>query len=185
MGFFFFGLAIILLVSMGMYNYLIGKKNQVENVFSSVDVILKQRYDIIPNLVATAKAYMTHERETLEKIAQWRSQALKGDLDTNTKMQLDGKISQALGGVMVAVENYPELKANENFLHLQYTLNELEENIAAARRAYNRSVTDYNNALEMFPTNIMAGFMELKPGELFEAPQNDRVNVDVSSLLKR
>ena len=100
-------------------------------------------------------------------------------------MELDTKISKALSGSMVAVENYPDLKANENFLHLQHTLNELEEHIAAARRAYNQSVTDYNNAIEMFPTNIMAGFMHLTRKNVFETPENERSNVDVNNLFNR
>ena len=182
---FFAGLGIFALVCMGMYNYLIGKKNQVDNIFASLDAVLKQRYDLIPNLVATAKEYMTHERETLEKISELRSQAIKSDLDPNAKMQLDTKMSKALGGLMVAVENYPDLKANENFLHLQHTLSELEEHIAAARRAYNQSVTDYNNAIEMFPTNIMAGFMHLTRKNVFELAENERSNVDVNNLFNR
>jgi LemA protein len=100
-------------------------------------------------------------------------------------MALDSQLSQALGGLMVAVENYPTLKANENFLHLQHTLNELEEQIAAARRAYNQSVTDYNNAIEMFPTNIMAGFMHLTRRPLIAITTSERRNVDVDHLFKK
>ena len=185
MGIFFIIVGVIGLACILMYNSLISKKNQIDNIFGSVDAVLKQRYDLIPNLVATAKEYMTHERETLEKITALRSQAMSGNLDTNTKMELDTKISKALGGLMVAVENYPDLKANENFLHLQHTLNELEEHIAAARRAYNQSVTDYNNAIEMFPTNIMAGFMHLTRKNVFETPENERSNVDVNNLFNR
>ncbi|KIM09859.1 MAG: LemA family protein [Sulfurovum sp. FS06-10] len=168
-----------------MYNYLIGKKNQVDNIFASVDAVLKQRYDLLPNLVATVKEYMTHERETLEKITELRAKALQGGLDASSKMALDSQLSQALGGLMVAVENYPNLKANENFLHLQHTLNELEEQIAAARRAYNQSVTDYNNAIEMFPTNIMAGFMRLTRRPLIAIMTSERRSVDVDHLFKK
>ena len=182
---FLIGAGIVVVVMVLMYNYLVGKKNQVDNIFGSVDAVLKQRYDLIPNLVATAKEYMTHERETLEKITELRSQALKQGLDTDTKMNLDAKVSQALGGLMVAVENYPNLKANENFLHLQHTLNELEEHIAAARRAYNQSVTDFNNAIEMFPTNLMAGFMHLERKHVFATPVQERQNVDVNHLFKK
>jgi LemA protein len=175
----------IALVAVLMYNSLIGKKNQVDNIFASVDAVLKQRYDLIPNLVASVKEYMTHERETLEKITDLRSQALRGGLDSDAKMTLDLKLSQALGGLMVAVENYPNLKANENFLHLQHTLNEIEEQIAAARRAYNQSVTDYNNAIEMFPTNFMAGFMHLTRKTVFSVPASERRSVDVDNLFKK
>ena len=90
-----------------------------------------------------------------------------------------------LGNLMVAVENYPTLKANENFLHLQGTLNEIEEQISAARRAYNQSVTDYNNAIQMFPTNFMAGFMKLEQKELFSVPSSERQNVDVKNLFQK
>lgn len=176
---------VMVLAMVLMYNSLIGKKNQVDNIFASVDAVLKQRYDLIPNLVAAVQEYMTHERETLEKITELRSQALKGGLDADAKMALDTKLSQALGGLMVAVENYPNLKANENFLHLQHTLSELEEQIAAARRAYNQSVTDYNNAIEMFPTNLMAGFMHLSRKHVFATPSSERRNVDVNNLFKK
>lgn len=175
----------IALFAVLMYNSLIGKKNQVDNIFASVDAVLKQRYDLIPNLVASVQEYMTHERETLEKITALRSDALKGNLDTESKMALDAKLSAALGGLMVAVENYPNLKANENFLHLQHTLSELEEQISAARRAYNQSVTDYNNAIEMFPTNFMAGFMKLTRKNVFATPISERRNVDVDNLFKK
>jgi len=175
----------IALVAVLMYNSLVGKKNQVDNIFASVDAVLKQRYDLIPNLVASVKEYMTHERETLEKITDLRSQALRWGLDSDAKMALDLKLSQALGGLMVAVENYPNLKANENFLHLQHTLNEIEEQIAAARRAYNQSVTDYNNAIEMFPTNFMAGFMHLTRKTVFSVPASERRSVDVDNLFKK
>ena len=175
----------IALVAVLMYNSLVGKKNQVDNIFASVDAVLKQRYDLIPNLVSSVREYMTHERETLEKITDLRSKALQGGLDNDAKMAIDAKLSAALGGLMVAVENYPNLKANENFLHLQHTLSELEEQISAARRAYNQSVTDYNNAIEMFPTNIMAGFMKLTRKQVFAAPTRERQNVDVDNLFKK
>ena len=175
----------IALIAVLMYNSLVAKKNQVDNIFASVDAVLKQRYDLIPNLVASVKEYMTHERETLEKITALRSQALKSGLDSDAKMALDAKLSEAIGGLMVAVENYPTLKANENFLHLQHTMSELEEQIAAARRAYNQSITDYNNAIEMFPTNFMAGFMGLTRKNVFAIPQSERRNVDVDHLFKK
>lgn len=168
-----------------MYNSLIAKKNQVDNIFASVDAVLKQRYDLLPNLIATLKEYMSHERETLESITSLRTQALKSGLDSESKMALDTQFSKMLGGLMVAVENYPDLKANQSFLHLQHTLNELEEQISAARRAYNQSVTDFNNALEMFPTNLMAGFMHLRPKHLFTTPTKERQSVDVSNLFKK
>ena len=145
---------------------------------------MKKRYDLLPNLVASVKEYMVHERITLEKITELRTKALGGNLDNATKIALEKQLSSMLGNLMVAVENYPTLKANENFLHLQGTLNELEEQISAARRAYNQSVTDYNNAIEMFPTNFMANLMKLERKEVFSVPSSERANVDVKNLFK-
>lgn len=176
---------VILLIIVFMYNTLISKKNQVENIFAGLDAILKKRYDLLPNLVVSVQEYMVHERITLEKITELRTQALKDNLDNSTKIALEKQLSSMLGNLMVAVENYPTLKANENFLHLQGTLNELEEQISAARRAYNQSVTDYNNAIEMFPTNFMASFMKYDRKEVFSVPANERQNVDVKNLFQK
>lgn len=175
---------LILLSIVFMYNTLISKKNQVENIFAGLDAILKKRYDLLPNLVASVKEYMVHERITLEKITELRTKALGENLDNATKIALEKQLSSMLGNLMVAVENYPTLKANENFLHLQGTLNELEEQISAARRAYNQSVTDYNNAIEMFPTNFMANLMKLERKEVFSVPSSERANVDVKNLFQ-
>lgn len=176
---------LILLIIVFMYNTLISKKNQVENIFAGLDAILKKRYDLLPNLVASVKEYMVHERITLEKITELRTQTLKDNLNNSTKIALEKQLSSMLSNLMVAVENYPTLKANENFLHLQGTLNELEEQISAARRAYNQSVTDYNNAIEMFPTNFMASFMKYDRKEVFSVPANERQNVDVKNLFQK
>lgn len=174
------GLVIVL-----MYNALISKKNQVDNIFAGVDAVLKKRYALLPNLISSLQEYMIHEKTTLEKITQLRSQAMQSGLDNEAKMKLDNQFSQMLGGLMVSVENYPTLKANENFLHLQHTLNELEEQISAARRAYNQSVTDYHNAIEMFPTNMMASLMHLEHKMLFTIIQSERQNVDVKNLFQK
>lgn len=176
---------VIILAIVFMYNTLISKKNQVENIFAGLDAILKKRYDLLPNLVASVKEYMVHEQSTLEKITELRSKALQSNLNSGEKLALDKQLSQMLGGLMVAVENYPTLKANENFLHLQATLNELEEQISAARRAFNQSVTDYNNAIEMFPTNLLANFMKLERKNVFSAPVAERENVDVKNLFQK
>ncbi|WP_200762917.1 LemA family protein [Nitrosophilus alvini] len=168
-----------------MYNFLIARKNQVANIFGSIDALLKKRYDLIPNLVASVKEYMKHEKEILEKITQLRSRAIKSDLLEDEKLEIDKEITDMLHAVLVSVENYPELKANENVLHLQAALNEIEEQISAARRAYNQAVTDYNNAIEMFPTNIIAGFLGYRPKKIFEADNRSRKNVDVKELFDR
>ncbi|MCD6190367.1 MAG: LemA family protein, partial [Sulfurimonas sp.] len=139
-----------------MYNSLVSKKNQVENIFASVDTQLKKRYDLIPNLVASVSKYMEHEKSLLTEVTKLRAEANKPNISDEHKIALDAKVTSALGSIMIAVENYPDLKANENVMHLQRSLNEVEEQIAASRRAYNQAVTDYNNAIEMIPTNMMA-----------------------------
>ena len=175
-------IAAVILIPVILYNSLVGKKNQVTNVFASIDTLLKKRYDLIPNLISTVKTYMEHERGTLTEITELRAKATSGQLSDDDKVELDNKISKALGGIMIAVENYPDLKANQNFLQLQGSLNEIEEQISAARRAYNASVTDYNNAIEMFPTNILASMMNYKLKKVFEIAETERKNVDVKGL---
>ena len=174
--------AVVVIVLVLMYNSLVSKKNQVENIFSSVDTILKKRYDLIPNLVASVSKYMDHEKSLLSEVTKLRSEANKPNISDNHKIALDAKLSSALGSIMVAVENYPELKANENVMHLQHSLNEVEEQISAARRAYNQAVTDYNNAIEMIPTNFMASIMNYKRKNVFEITVAERKNVDVKKL---
>ena len=175
-------LAILLVL---MYNSLVAKKNQVENIFASVDTLLKKRYDLIPNLVASVSKYMEHEKSILEDVTNLRAQANKANLSDTQKMDLDKKMSAALGSIMIAVENYPELKANENVLHLQHSLNEVEAQISAARRAYNQAVTDYNNASEQIPTNIMASMMNYQRKDVFEISDNERKNVNVKELFNQ
>ena len=161
-------LFIILLVV--LYNTLVSKKNQVSNVFASIDALLKKRYDLVPNLVATVQTYMKHEKSTLTEITELRARAVSGKISNNENIALDNQIARALGGIMVAVENYPDLKSNQNFLQLQASLNEIEEQISAARRAYNAAVTSYNNAIEMFPTNILASMMGYKEKSFLKFP---------------
>jgi len=165
-----------------MYNSLVSKKNQVENIFASVDTQLKKRYDLIPNLVASVSKYMEHEKSLLTEITKLRAEANKPNISNEHKIALDAKVTSALGSIMIAVENYPDLKANENVMHLQRSLNEVEEQIAASRRAYNQAVTDYNNAIEMIPTNMMASAMNYKRKEVFEISEGERKNVNVKEL---
>ena len=172
----------IALILILMYNSLVAKKNQVKNIFGSVDTQLKKRYDLIPNLVASVSKYMKHERSLLNEITKLRSQANKPDISDKDKISLDAKVSSALGSIMIAVENYPELKANENIMHLQSTLNEVEEQISAARRAYNQAVTDYNNAIEMIPTNFLAKAMAYRKKEVFEIVEAQRKNINIKEL---
>jgi LemA protein len=167
-----------------MYNSLIGKKNQVDNIFASVDTILKKRFDLIPNLVASVEKYMNHEKEILTKVTQLRAQAMQGGLSDEEKISLDSQLTDALKSINIAMEAYPDLKANQNVIHLQQSLNEIEEQISAARRAYNQSVTDLHNAIEMFPTNIIANFMGLEHRALFVIGSKERENVNISAMFK-
>ncbi len=178
-------LVILVLAAALLYNSLVGKKNQVKNVFASIDTLLKKRYDLIPNLIATVQTYMKHERETLTEITEMRAKAVSGGLSDDERVTLDNKITKALGGIMVAVENYPDLKANQNFLQLQRSMNEVEEQISAARRAYNATVTDYNNAVEMFPTNMMASIMSYKLKQVFEIAEKERQNINARELFNQ
>ncbi len=167
-------LIIILLVPVAMYNSLIAKRNQVRNIFATTDALLKKRFDLIPNLVTTVKGYADHERRLLEDITRARANRNWDQISDDEKIVMDNALRKAVGGVMLAVENYPDLKASVNFLHLQRTLNELEEQISAARRAYNASVMDYNNAVEMFPTNIIAAMGNFQRKNFFEIPETER-----------
>ena len=165
-----------------MYNSLVSKKNQVENIFASVDTQLKKRYDLIPNLVASVSKYMEHEKSILENVTKLRSDASKPHISDKEKIALDAEVTSSLGSIMIAVENYPDLKASENVQHLQHSLNEVEEQISAARRAYNQAVTDYNNAIEMIPTNFLASFMNYVKKDLFFINETQRKNVNVKEL---
>lgn len=173
---------LFLLIVISVFNSLTNKKNQVANAFGTIDVQLKNRYDLIPNLVATVQQYAAHEKELLSKITDLRTKAMQQNITPEDRVNLDNQISSALSGLMVAVENYPDLKASQNFIDLQRALNEVESQIAAARRAYNAAVTDYNNAIEMFPGNLMAGMMLLKSKQVFTATETERGNVNVKNL---
>jgi len=176
---------VLTVIAILIYNSLIGKKNQVENIFAGVDTVLKKRFDLIPNLVASVSQYMEHEKSTLEKVTELRAQAMKPGISDEQKINLDAKLTTALGAINIAMEAYPDLKANENVMHLQRSLNEIEEQISAARRAYNQAVTDLNNAIEMFPTNIVAGWMNLQRKAVFEITVSERQNVDVGALFNK
>ena len=177
------GAAVLLvLIIVGMYNTLIRKRNEVDNAFGGMDVQLKKRYDLIPNLVATVQQYASHEKELLEKVTQLRSKVTDRQMTSDEKVELDNQISGAMRGIMVAVENYPDLKASDNFMNLQRTLNEVESQISAARRTYNAVITDYNNAIQVFTKSIIASMMGLKRKEVFVIPEIERQNVNVKNL---
>jgi LemA protein len=172
----------VLLFGIGIYNSLINKKNQVTNAFSAIDVMLKKRFDLLPNLVETVKQYMQYEGDTLTKITELRNKALGSDATEGDKLALDSQIGAAVKGLMVSVENYPDLKANQNFLNLQSTWTESEEQIAAARRNYNATVTTYNNAVMMFPGNMFAGMLGYQTMPVLETAAEERENVNAKEL---
>jgi len=175
-------LAIVLVVVL-MYNSLVGKRNQVDNIFGTMDAMLKKRWDLVPNLSAAVKGYAQHEHELLETITAERTRRQPEHLGNDQKVAFDNQVSQALSQAFLAVENYPDLKASQNFLHLQRTLVELEEQISAARRAFNAAVTDYNDAVDMFPTNVLASAFGFQRKELFTIAALERVPVKVSEHL--
>ena len=160
---------IVVLVAwlIGMYNGLVGLRNRVKNAWSQIDVQLKRRHDLIPNLVETAKGYVKHERETLETITKARARAMDaGSVGEKSKAETD--LSGALGRFMLVVENYPDLKANQNFLALQEELSSTENKIAFSRQSYNDAVLFYNNKIQMFPSNIIATTFNFVREEFFE-----------------
>ena len=164
---------IIALILISMYNNLVKLRNNRENAFANIDVQLKQRYDLVPQLVATVKGYATHERELLEKITAARSACMNATT-INDRVQADNALASALSGLRVAVEAYPDLKANQNFLQLQNELSDIENKLASVRRFFNSATKELNNAVQSFPSNIIAGMFGFKTEPMFEIPASDR-----------
>lgn len=175
-------IGLFFLIGIFFYNSLIGKKNQVTNAFSAIDVMLKKRFDLIPNLVEVVKQYTTYEQGTLTKIVELRSKAVSGNISDVEKATIDTQLSSSIKGLMLNVESYPDLKANTNFINLQTTWTESEEQIAAARRTYNSAITDYNNAIMMFPGSMFAGMLNFQPMSVLETAQEERKNVSAKDL---
>ena len=164
--------AVILVVSfITMYNGLVKLRNNRENAFANIDVQLKQRYDLVPQLVNTIKGYATHEKETLEKVTAARAAAMNATT-VDEKVAADKALSGALAGLRVSLEAYPELKANENFLQLQNELADIENKLSAARRFFNSATREFNNACEVFPSNIIAGMFNFKRAPMYEATES-------------
>ncbi len=167
------GLLMVVFYVINTYNVLVGLRNQVKNAWSQIDVQLKRRHDLIPNLIETAKGYMKHERETLEAIVNARSQAMSSQ-SVGDKAKAEGMLSDAVSKFFVVVENYPDLKANQNFLALQEELTSTENKIAFARQAYNDQALFFNNKIEMFPSNIVAGMMNFTKQLFFQIQEAER-----------
>ncbi|MBL7724998.1 MAG: LemA family protein [Chitinophagaceae bacterium] len=150
------GILVLLVIwVIGLYNGLVRLRNRRQNAFADIDVQLRQRHDLVPQLVETVKGYATHERELLTKITEARSAAMSATT-IDGKIVAEQQLSNALAGLKVQVEAYPDLKANQNFLHLQEELSDIENKLAASRRFFNGATTEYNNAVESFPSNLIA-----------------------------
>ena len=160
-------LVLVVFYVIGLYNGLIRLRNQVQNAWSQIDVQLKRRHDLIPNLIETVRGYMKHERETLESVTKARADAMSAQT-VGDKSKAEGILGGALGQLRVAVEAYPDLKANQNFLSLQEELSSTENKISFSRQNYNDQVLFYNNKIQMFPSNIVAGMFNFQKGEFFQ-----------------
>ncbi len=166
--------AILMLFVVTVYNRLVRLRNGVENAFASIDVQLKQRCDLVPKVVDAMRAYMTHERGTLDELTSLREQASAAGASAETRVALDAQMSGLVRGLMVRAEAYPDLKASETVTVLQRSLNEVESQIAAARRTYNAAVPGFNPAPEVFPATLPAGMFGFSRKPLFEATADDR-----------
>jgi len=176
-------IVIIVLWFIVTYNGFVAKNNRVKQTESSISVMLKQRNDMIPNLVAAVQTYMGHENSTLVRIAELRAQMQQTN-NEQEQMQLGTEMSKKLADIKVAVENYPELKADKQFLKLEDSIEEMEYQLQAARRTFNAAAVDFNNAVQMFPSSIIASMKNYKLYDLITIPESETVNVDVKSLFK-
>ncbi len=181
-------IAVLLLVFLyPMYVRLIQLKNKTKEAMSGIDVQLKKRYDLIPNILTIAQKYMEHERGLFDEITRLRSAAASIKSDANTigeKINLDNQISSKMGQLMVNVENYPQLKADGTMMQAMQTYSEVEEHIAAARRFYNSAVNELNNAVEIFPSSLIAGMIGISSYPFFETDEQSRQSVSASDYLK-
>ena len=174
------GIALILIF---FYNILVKLRNNRINAFANIDVQLKQRFDLIPQLVATVKGYATHEKELLQRVTEARSAAM-GAQTINDKVQADNQLSAALSGLKVSLEAYPDLKANQNFLQLQGEISDIENKLAASRRYFNSATRELNNAVQTFPGNIIAGMFGFHAEPMFEVPQEQRAQLEKAPEIK-
>ncbi|MDP6294120.1 MAG: LemA family protein [Candidatus Woesearchaeota archaeon] len=171
-------LGIIILAVIFLYNSLIRLKNEIKNSLAQIDVQLKRRHDLIPNLINTVKGYAKHEKNLLTEITKERTAVMKA-ATMGAKAQASSKLSNALGSLMVQVENYPQLKANENFLQLQEELTGTENKISYSRQHYNDVVMTFNNKIQVFPNNLIANSLGFKQAETFEVDEAEKKNVKV------
>ncbi len=173
------GVAVLIVILILMYNGLVQSRNQVKNAFAQIDVQLKRRNDLIPNLVEAVKGYMKHEKTLLENITKARASMLQATT-MEAKAKSSNMLSDTLKSLFAVSENYPQLKANENFMQLQEEISGTESKIAYARQFYNDSVMNYNNQIQSFPSSTIAGMFNFQPEKSFEATGEERKNVKVS-----
>lgn len=171
-----FALLVIWLVT--MYNSLVTKRNRVKEAYSQIDVQLKRRSSLIPNLVETVKGYAKHEREVLEEVTKART-ALMGASGPKAQAAANDMLSNALKSLFAVAENYPNLKASDNFKQLQDELSDTETKVAASRQFYNTNVLDYNTALQTLPTSVLAGVFGFQPEQFFQASEEEKMDVQV------
>ena len=177
-------IAVILVVGViSIYNNLVALRNNRENAFANIDVQLKQRYDLIPNLVNTVKGYTEHEKGVLERVTAARTAAM-GATSLNDKIQAENALSSALAGLKVSVEAYPDLKANQNFLELQTELADIENKLAAVRRFFNSATKELNTGVQSFPAVLFAGMFGFHQEPMFEVPQEERAAVQKAPEVK-
>lgn len=175
--------AILALIVAGIYNSLVRLRNNRENAFADIDVQLKQRFDLVPQLVSTVKGYASHEKTLLESITAARTAGLNAT-GINEKIEADQQLSAALSGLRVSVEAYPALKANQNFLQLQGELADIENKLAAVRRYFNSATREYNNAVQTFPNNIFAGMFGFRRESMYEIAQTERAAMEKAPEIK-
>ena len=169
---------VLLLLVFTTYNSFVKLNNKVEEAFSTMDVYLKKRWDLIPNIVETVKGYAKHEKSTLEEVINLRNSSYE-KMNTNDKVEVNNKLSQGISKLMAIAEAYPDLKANENFKDLSSQLTKVEDDIANARKYYNGTVRIFNDKVQMFPSNIIAGMFGYKAKSMFEANENERESIQV------
>ena len=160
-----------------IYNNLVRMRNNRENAFANIDVQLKQRHDLIPQLVATVKGYAAHEKSVLENVTAARAAAMNAS-SINDKIQAENQLSSALAGLKVSLEAYPDLKANQNFLQLQGEISDIENKLAASRRFFNSATKELNNAVQTFPSNIFANMFGFHTEPMFEVPKEERAAIE-------
>ena len=173
---------ILIGIPISIYNRLVRNRNQIDNAFGAIDAMLKKRYDLLPNLVEAVKRYASHETQTLTQLTELRSGNQYDTLAQTDKNTFDSRFTAASRSFLALAEHYPDLKASENFMHLQRTLNETEEQLSAARRTYNAVVTTYNNSVMTFPSSIIAGIFHFQPAQVLEIPQEERKTPDLKKL---